>query len=669
MNVTQRGLGLTLKIFLGTALVVIVVLGVTLAVTSRSANRAADAVVDRVLVVGREAVSVQLSGRVDALRSAVAVFASSATFRSPVEGRLLGDVLDQAVVAQEETGVAWVQVVDAVGMRMAKSDEPGAESVDLVGSPLVRAALGGDTLVAFGISGDTMLVQIAALPIEGAAEGRVVGVLMVAKGLDSAFAADIKRQAATQVEVVFYMLDTLGVPTVSGSTLGRGDEFKPLLEAIQASGDEDTGDIRREVDITGTHYVGLGGTLRSASDTPLGGFMLLKDRDAEFAVFNELQRTILLSGALGLLVAALFSLLVARWVTRPVASLVEATRRAAAGDYATEIQATTNDEIGALANAFRALLADLRQKQELVDFLSSADQARTVQLQTLSTTSKQRLLQDGLEPGTRFANRYDVKEVVGVGGMGMVFKAIDSQLGDVIAIKTLKGEFLSQDPNALERFKSEIRLARKISHRNVVRTHDLGEDSGVYYITMEYIEGKSLKELIRSRGRLPTNIVLSVGKQLARALEVAHEQGIIHRDIKPQNMVVEHGGVLKVMDFGIARMAARTGDGMTMAGSVVGTPEYMAPEQLSGVEVDQRVDIYAAGSVLYECVTGRPPFVADTPYQLMARLIEETPATPRSINPDVPPALDALIMSMLAKEPARRPQTALELHDRLAAIG
>jgi serine/threonine protein kinase len=204
----------------------------------------------------------------------------------------------------------------------------------------------------------------------------------------------------------------------------------------------------------------------------------------------------------------------------------------------------------------------------------------------------------------------------------------------------------------------------------VVRTHDLGENSGIYYITMEYVEGKSLKDLIRSRGKLPLAITLSVGKQLARALEVAHEQGVIHRDIKPQNMVVEPDGVLKVMDFGIARLASRQPEsGVTQAGTAIGTPEYMSPEQLAGKEIDARADIYAAGCVLYECLTGRPPFTAETPYQLVAKLLEETAPTPRSINPEVPVALDALVMQALAKDASGRPQTALILHDRLAQIG
>jgi len=561
-----------------------------------------------------------------------------------------------------------VQIVDVDGVRMAKSDEPGAVADTLAGSPAIGAALEGESVVAFGVTGDSVLIQLVVVPIEGA--GRIVGALMAAKNVDSAFATSVKRQAATDVEVVFSLLDQNDEPLVSGSTLGGDAAVITALNAFHALAGDSMSNARVETEIGATHFVGLGEVLRSASGTPLGGFLMLRNRDAEFATFAALQRTILLSGGVGILVAALLSLLLAQQVTRPLGKLVLAAKRATDGDYAAEIRATTRDEIGTLANAFRALLADLREKQQLVEFLSSTDQARTMQLPALSTTSEQRVRAGGIVPGAKFASRYEVKEVLGEGGMGTVFRALDAELHEVIAIKTLKQDFLSQDPSALTRFKEEIRLARRISHRNVVRTHDLGEHGGVYFITMEYVEGTSLKNLIRSRGRLPLNIALSVGKQLCRALEVAHEQGIIHRDIKPQNMVVEADGVLKVMDFGIARLATRKPEsGVTQAGMIVGTPEYMAPEQLSGGDVDQRVDIYAAGCVLYECLTGRPPLTGDTPYQVIARLLEDTPEAPRTLNAEVPPALDALIMSALAKDPAARPQTALALHDRLAEIG
>jgi eukaryotic-like serine/threonine-protein kinase len=305
-----------------------------------------------------------------------------------------------------------------------------------------------------------------------------------------------------------------------------------------------------------------------------------------------------------------------------------------------------------------------------VEFLGGAASvdAKTVRLAAVTGTMAGAVQAGGVTPGSKFALRYEVKEVLGVGGMGMVFKAVDSELGEVIAIKTLKQDLLSEDASALERFKSEIRLARRISHRNVVRTHDLGEFSGVYYITMEYVEGKTLKELVKTRGRLPIPATLTVAKQLCRALEVAHDQGVIHRDIKPQNMVVEPDGVLKVMDFGIARLAKRQ-SGLTEQGMVVGTPEYMAPEQLMGHDVDARADIYAAGCVIYECLTGSPPLTADNQFTLVAKLLEETPVAPSSVNADVPQALSDLVMRTLAKKPDDRPQGALELHDLLAAIG
>jgi len=272
-----------------------------------------------------------------------------------------------------------------------------------------------------------------------------------------------------------------------------------------------------------------------------------------------------------------------------------------------------------------------------------------------------------LVAGQTFATRYEIKGVLGMGGMGVVYRAMDKELGELVAIKTLKTDAMASDPALLQRFKDEIRLARKITHRNVVRTHDLGEVEGMYYITMEFVEGQSLKHLIQSRGHLPVPVMLTVGKQLCRALEVAHEQGVIHRDIKPQNIVVEPSGTIKVMDFGIARLATRS-EGVTQAGMAIGTPEYMAPEQLLGDNVDFRADIYAAGCVLFECLCGRPPFVADSPITLVAKQLEETPPSPATLNREVPETLAAIILRTLSKDAAQRPQSATELHDALDTI-
>lgn len=665
----SRGLSLSVKIFLGSSAVVVVALVATLAIAARSANSAADASVQRVANSAREAVTAQLTGRSEVMLRSAEIFAGNPNFRAVIVARDTATFFDQATVAVDETGSDWAQIVDAEGVRLTKSDDPDAPKESLASSPAIGGALEGDAVTAFGISDDTLLSQIAVVPI---ADRAVYGALMVARYLGDDFAEDIKRAAFDQLDVVFYALDADDRPRVNGATLERALLTPDVLQQLHEVASREESDGSRQLALDGTSYVALGGLLRSAGGTPLGGFALLKDRDTEFALFHALERTLLITGALALLAAFLFSLLVARWVTRPVAKLADAARRASDGDYNASITASSRDEIGSLAAAFSRLLADLREKQELVDFLSAGGgDGQTVRLtQAPSGTAGQQLVSKGLVPGQVFAGRYDVKELLGQGGMGTVFKAIDRELGEPVAIKTLRQDFVQKDPAALERFKSEIRLARRISHRNVVRTHDLGERDGLYYITMEYVEGRSLKELIRSRGRLPVPVTLSVGKQLARALEVAHEQGIIHRDIKPHNMVVEADGVLKVMDFGIARLATRPQDsGMTQQGAIVGTPEYMAPEQVTGDTVDQRADLYAMGCVLFECLAGRPPFQAETPYQLVAMLLEETPKPLRSLNPEVPEALEALVAQLLHKDPAQRPQGAVAVYERLAAIG
>ncbi|HLA90519.1 MAG TPA: protein kinase [Gemmatimonadaceae bacterium] len=674
---SARGLTLTTRIFLGTAAIVAAALGAVLAVATSSANRTASAAVNRALGATQAQVKTKLNERRGSLRGQAELFVKDPNFRALIEQKKLADVLDQSQEAQQRIGADWVQITDDAGVRMAKSDEPGAAADTLAGSALIGGALEGTAKSGYGSVGDSIVFQAVAVPIAGAGANRVAGTLMAVRMVDSAFAASVRAEAAS--DVAFFTFDSTGRPRVVGSTIGRSAELVTAIAALEKPvpmNPDEPDSLRRvqvmrsEPRIGATHYVAVGEPLYSAAGTPVGGFLVLSDRDAEFADFNRLRTIILGGGVLGLLIAALLSFGIARQITRPVMQLVSATRRAAEGDYSADIEVRAGGEIGTLADAFRAMLNDLRDKQALVEFLSGATPAgaKTVRLAAAGATVAETAQQGGITPGTRFAQRYEVKEVLGVGGMGMVFKAVDAELGEVIAIKALKQELLGEDPTALERFKSEIRLARRISHRNVVRTHDLGEFSGVYYITMEYVEGKSLKELIRTRGRLPVPATLTVAKQMCRALEVAHEQGVIHRDIKPQNMVVQSDGVLKVMDFGIARLAKRQ-SGVTQQGMVVGTPEYMAPEQLMGDEIDARADIYAAGCVIYECLTGATPITAENQITLIAKLLEDTPIAPRVVNAEVPEALSDLVMRTLAKKADERPQSATELHDLLAAIG
>jgi len=690
--------GLSLKIFLGTAAVVTIVLVVTLAVTSASARSAALGTIGRGLGATNARIAEQLQARQLALAGRVSVFAENRNAMETLLRDSVGnDAYDQAQEIVKASGARWVQVTDGSGLRLARSDDPSAvRGEDLSGSPLLAGALQGRTTTGFGVSGDSAVIQLVAVPLKQdlAKTGSVVrGVIMAAQQVGDSLAQAIGT--ATGSEVAFYAVDRAGQPRLAGATIAPGDRA-PLLKVIADRMMRDSSKVpspprpmdstskaesmmgttgeRTDISLEGRQYVGQSTPLLSVNGTTAGGFVSLRSLDDELAPFRALRRTLLLTGALGLVVAFLLSGVITRQIVRPVKALVSATRRAADGDYAAEIPASGSDEIGTLADAVRRLLVDLRDKQALVDFLGGG---RAMPASTLTDVGDATQMMPGatapmggtLTPGQSLGVRYDITALLGAGGMGMVYRAVDRELQEVVAIKTLKPELIAADETALERFKSEIRLARKISHRNVVRTHDLGEARGLYFITMEFVEGTTLKDLVRARGRLPAAVLLPIARQLCRALEVAHEAGVIHRDIKPQNMVVEGDGTLKVMDFGIARLVSRTPQqGLTQAGMVIGTPEYMAPEQLLGDDVDARADVYSAGVVMYECLTGRLPFEASSPMVLIAKVLEETPPTPHAVHDDVPPVLSALVMHALARDRDTRPASAKALHDALEQL-
>lgn len=270
-----------------------------------------------------------------------------------------------------------------------------------------------------------------------------------------------------------------------------------------------------------------------------------------------------------------------------------------------------------------------------------------------------------LTRGTLFAGRYEIIEELGKGGMGKVYRVEDKKIKEEVALKLIKPE-ISADKKTIERFSNELKIARKITHKNVCRMYHLGEAEGAYFITMEYIPGEDLKSMIRMSGQLGIGTTINIAKQVCEGLAEAHRLGVIHRDLKPSNIMIDKEGSGRIMDFGIAR--SLKAKGITGAGVMIGTPEYMSPEQVEAKETDQRSDIYSLGIILYEMVTGQVPFEGDTPFTIGVKHKSEIPEDPIKLNTQIPEDLSRMILRCLEKNKEKRYQSAGELRSELENI-
>ncbi|MCJ7684678.1 MAG: serine/threonine protein kinase, partial [Desulfobacteraceae bacterium] len=258
-----------------------------------------------------------------------------------------------------------------------------------------------------------------------------------------------------------------------------------------------------------------------------------------------------------------------------------------------------------------------------------------------------------LTRGTTFAGRYEIIEELGKGGMGKVYRVFDNKIEAEVALKLVRPE-IAADKKTVERFKNELKLARDITHKNVCRMYDLNEEQGTHYITMEYISGGDLKRFIKRSKQLGISTAISIAKQICEGLAEAHELGVVHRDLKPNNIMIDDNRNARIMDFGIARSLSTKG--LTGKGVMIGTPEYMAPEQVEGKDVDQRSDIYSLGIILYEMVTGRVPFEGDTPFTIGVKHKSEIPKDPKELNAQLTYDFSSMIMKCLEKERGNRYQ-------------
>jgi HAMP domain-containing protein len=685
-------MGLTQKILLFASALVVALVATSLAFTTFQADRLARENVAQGLTDTRQVWETFQADRFNKLKLGIRVLGNDPYFKAVIETDA-ATILDTLRERNQELKADFFIVTDPGGVVMARTDRPGVRGEDLSKDPLVQKPLEGEEAATVWRQGDRLFHAVS---VPMVTDADLKGVLIAGYAINEALAADIRK--LTHSEIV-YLTHAPGQPArVSVSSLAtKGTALVNALgrDEFAAANTASLGTF--EMDLDGDRHVGIQVPLKAATGEIVGSLIALRSMDEEMAGFRRFRRSLVLVSLVVMVLGLAVAYVVGSRITGPVRVLADMVERARDGSYAGKVQVDSRDEIGDLARTFNSLLADLREKEHLIGFLRegmtmmkkggqglpsrTAPAAHTPGGSPAATLGAgetvtlggdfDTLVEDGPARGSLFADRYEVLSTLGKGGMGVVYRARDLTLDDIVALKVLRGEMLKDDPTHLERFKQEIKLARRITHRNVLRTHDFGEAAGTPYISMEYLEGVTLKDLIKNKGALPVPVGLRIAKQMCQGLEAAHLQGVVHRDIKPQNMLIlPETGDLKIMDFGIARVqAVKPGEaGLTTAGTVMGTPDYMSPEQAQGLPADFRSDIYSLGIVLFEVFTGALPFSGDTMMQIVLSHIRNPPPAPRSVNPRVPERLEAIILRAIEKDPARRYQSVGDLLDDLDEV-
>jgi serine/threonine-protein kinase len=671
---------LSLKIFLAVAVLVSLALAAAVEVSSIRVRVIAEETSRKALSRAKDSFDNFEEDRYEKLHRALRPVVDNAGIKALVEeadpATLLNSLKEDQASA---TGADFLIVTDPRGNSIVRTDKREWRH-DLSDSPLVRKGLDGSETQGIWYSDGRLYHAVAAPVVSGEGkESRTLGVLIACFAIDNKVAENFRDVSGT--DAVFF--SNLSKPTeeprpqVSASTLGGGTkEFekaflsrRDILALVLQRGKMagplslDTGD---------NSYLALAWPLRLSSGLVVGSVVTARSLSKELAAFREIEKTLVVVGIGAVLIAFLVTYFLARRITGPIQEMVAATEAVRDGKYEVSLPVEQKDEVGILARSFRMMIEELKEKAELEKQIAALTMGGSLPGPTPPTQALPSVSAPGSPGGvlprigSLFAGRYEIESELGVGGMGVVFKAHDRTLDDAVAIKVLRNEALAQDSSLVDRFKQEIRLARKITHKNVLRTHDFGEADGVRYLSMEYVRGITLKHLLNQNRRLPVAASLRIARQICGGLGAAHAAGVIHRDIKPQNMIIEPNGELKIMDFGIARLSQDKG--MTATGMVIGTPDYISPEQARGVKLDHRTDIYSAGIVFYELFAGSLPFDGDSSLGVVLKHIQEKPPPIEQKNPEIDPRISRIVMKAIEKNPDDRYQSIQELSRDLGEV-
>jgi serine/threonine-protein kinase len=850
MSEGRRGLSLATRIFLGTAAILVVALGAALVSVSTLGGPVAERAAKERIQASSSLLTAAEQQRQQQLRLLAENLAGSPDFKAylvdAIAARDRLSILDQLDERRGDLGYDLAIVTDQFGVVAARTDQREASGGSLADRPLVRRVR--EQFEGAGVWADGgRLYDAVATPM--AIEG-VFGYLILGYQISDVRALEVKR--STGSDVVF--VAGAGATPVASSLTPQ--ETERALGALRRGGDliaraaqRGESAVQAEVELAGERWLALLAPLPDAEAKPVGAVVSLASLDRELAGYRSIFNLLLAVGAAALLAALGIAYLLSRRVSSPILALVKAVRSARGGDYDVTLPRGGSGEVVSLADAFNALLGELRERRDMAEYVTklsrnlpdagaapgaasgrsearratvavvdlrrylrprnAADPAEAlarmsrdlrkiasiavaqggrledvaghrallgfagdgrsdralaaaaevmtavaqrenafddaerpaialvagealsgpvawgsgsdrvliglalqqaegmlreaeegeillsptvheeatgalgragIDLQSerglLSTQALFRLdaataarvsgpapaaaagsalpTLSAIGPGSLLGSRFEILSVLGSGGMGVVYKARDRDLDDLVALKMLKKE-VAGDRALVERLKSEIKLARKITHPNVLRTFDFGDIDGVPFISMEYVRGITLRAMLEQSGRLPYSAGILLARQLLSGLTAAHGLDIVHRDIKPENILLDPMGNVKLMDFGLARPVERLEAGQTQAGWLVGTPHYLAPEQIEGREADQRADVYACGVVLYEMFTGRLPFGGDNPMEILMHHLKEAPAAPSLYWADIPRPLEVLLLRCLEKDATARP--------------
>ena len=667
-------IGLGMRLFFTVALLIAATVGLAIGAATWQADRLAAEEIRKTLQPVPDIFAGYVAGQGQSRRAVVRSLAGEVGTKA-----LLGGGADPATFTDSAAefagalGASAVFLFDDRGGLLARSDRrPGEEAGrDFSAVSWVRGPLeSSDTASSFilEVKRARRLLLVAAAPVtQGAgAEERLVGVVAAAFPLDDAAARQLGQLLSGEVAVLANVAPRAAAPELAAvaATPGLHD---PALAAGLAAVPDLVAKVFRQGQRVGpfefksgeTVFLGTAVPVLSGGGEPVAALVAGRSKESQLASFRRLRAVVLELGGAILLLTLPVSFALARRVSRPIEQLARGADEVRQGRLDIVLPRARQDELGTLARAFGAMVAELREKRELEHLLATLRAGLATPTGPLPLSASP----EGPQVGELLAHRYEVLKLLGAGGMGRVYQARDRELEEIVALKVLSPALFTDRERYEQLLRQEIKLARSVTHLNVVRVHDLSEVDGLRFVSMEYVAGTSLRQLIRQSGRLDLVPGLQIAKQICRGLQAVHAVGIVHGDLKPDNIIVMPNGVVKLMDFGVARPRLAPGEMETL-----GTPHYMSPEHARGAALDERSDLYSVGVVMFVMFTGRVPFEAADPLEVLRLHLYAAPPNARELRSDLPELLAEIIARCLGKSRPERPATAAELERALMRV-